>query len=98
MKKSSFVFFSLSVILDFPQKAAIWSMDFWSFFCRIWSWLAVEKVFMSSANWEVKMVFSGFGMLETYKRNRIGLRADPWGTPELILMSGDCRSLILKYV
>ena len=29
---------------------------------------------------------------------RIGLRADPWGTPELILMSGDCWLFIVKYV
>ena len=38
---SSFVFFSFKVILDFLQKAEIWSMDFWSLFWSVSRLLAV---------------------------------------------------------
>ena len=53
---------------------------------------------MSSANCDIYVEVAGFGILATYMIKRIGLSAEPCGTPKLILMRGDDLLLIWKYV
>ena len=53
---------------------------------------------MSSANCDMNVEVAGFGMLATYMIKRMGLSAEPCGTPKLILMRGDGVLLIWKYV
>ena len=73
-------------------------MEVCSLLWRMGKCFEVENVLMSSANWDMKVGAAGFGMLAIYVMNRIGLSAEPCGTPKLILMGGEDMLSMQKYV